>query len=96
MAKSKAAPRVKPLPPGLGNYLRALRERKSLTMKDVAKGLNFSSYQLIYNMEHEKCMPPIKQVKKLAQIYGVPDKEIRMAIVKHLTSKIKRKYGFKP
>jgi transcriptional regulator with XRE-family HTH domain len=95
MAKA-SAPRLKPLPPGLGNYLRALREKKELTMKQVAKGLNFSSYQLIYNMEHEKCLPPVKQIKKLAGIYGVPDKEIRMAIVNHVIAKTKRKYGFKP
>lgn len=96
MAKAAAVKRTKPLPPGLGNYLRALRERKDLTMNDVAKALNFQSYQLIYNMEHEKCMPPLKQIKKLAGIYGVQDKEIRMAIVNHIIAKTKRKYGFKP
>lgn len=79
----------------LGTYLRELREKKKLTMKEVAESMGYSTYQFIYNMEKEKCMPPPKQIKKISEIYGVADKEIRMAVVKHLIGKVKKKYGFK-
>lgn len=79
---------------GLGNYLKSLRENAGLTQKDVAVKLDTDSYQFIYNMEKEKCLPPRRHLKMLAKLYRVEEVKLRVAIVKHLYAKIKRKYGF--
>lgn len=96
--RARGAPPVEerhdPNASGLGAFLRGLREKAGLSQRDVAIALDLGTYQFVYNLEKEKCVPPMKHLKQLAKLYRVDETKLRVEIVKHLYARLKRKYGF--
>ena len=63
-----------------GAYLKRERESRRYTQKYVADFLGFRTPQLISNWERGIAAPPLKEVRKLARLYGV-DKDEFLDIV---------------
>lgn len=59
-----------------GAYLKRERESRRYTQKYVADYLGFRTPQLISNWERGIAAPPLKEVKKLAQLYLVDKNEL--------------------
>lgn len=57
-------------------YVKQKREDAGLSQKQVAEQLGYSTPQFISNWERGISMPPIKSVKKLADIYQTSVEEI--------------------
>lgn len=49
--------------------LKKLRENQGLTQNDVAEIMGYESPQLVSNNERGVSMPPLKSLKKLADLY---------------------------
>lgn len=77
----------------LGSYLKGLRLKSGLSLREAATELNGPTYQFVYNMEHNKSLPPMGMIKKLAKMYAIADKAIRIEIVRELHNRLKKKYG---
>ena len=59
-----------------GAYLKREREGRHFTQKYVADHLGFRTPQLISNWERGIAVPPLKEIRKLAQLYGVDQGEL--------------------
>lgn len=57
-------------------YLRKKRELAGLSQKQVAESLGYTTPQFISNWERGLSTPPIKALKKLADMYSIPKEEI--------------------
>lgn len=57
-------------------YLRKKRELAGLSQKQVAENLGYTTPQFISNWERGLSTPPIKTLKKLADMYSIPKEEI--------------------
>lgn len=60
----------------LTNKLKAARESAGLTQMEVADKLGYSTSQFISNWERGLSAPPLKVIKSLAGLYGIPMEEI--------------------
>lgn len=60
----------------LGPYLQKKRLQSGYTQLDVAKKLGYSSPQFISNFERGLCSPPLKQLKKIANLYKLDPSEL--------------------
>lgn len=77
----------------LGNFLRRARERKGLTQMEVAERTDLKTYQALYQIEVGNRIPPLKSIKRMCDLYGIPTKKVRLLVVKYLLVRLKRKYG---
>ena len=59
-----------------GAYLKKEREGRQYTQKYVADRLGFRTPQLISNWERGIAVPPLKEIRKLAQLYAVDRDEL--------------------
>lgn len=65
----------------VGEYLKDLRERASLTQREVSLALGYSSAQFISNFERGIALPPLNKMKILMEMYrGDVDRLIRLTI----------------
>ena len=71
----------------LHTYLRQKRLEAGLTQLDCAKLLGFSTAQFISNWERGVAKPPLKSVKKVAEIYNLDIAKFK----KHLVGAYKEK-----
>ena len=55
----------------LSKNIRYLRKRKEMSQEDLANYLGYKSYTTIQKWEMGTSEPPIKQVKKMADLFGV-------------------------
>lgn len=55
-----------------GSYSKKLREKSGLSQAEVAKKLGMSSGQMVSNWERGACFPPLRDLKRLANMYDVP------------------------
>lgn len=77
----------------MGNYLRDCRINKGLSLAAAAKAIGVPSFRTLWNIENEVSYVPIRYIKKMSRVYGVPDLDIRQHIVGHRIRMIKKKYG---
>jgi len=54
-----------------GKWLKIIRKLSGLSQKDVAKAFKYTSAQFISNFERGLCSPPLKDIKKLSDMYNV-------------------------
>jgi transcriptional regulator with XRE-family HTH domain len=54
----------------VGSYLKALRGREGMTQREVAEFLGYSAAQFISNFECGIALPPLRKLKRLADLYG--------------------------
>ncbi len=66
----------------LGEYLQAMRQKKGLTQRDVSQELKYSSAQFISNFERGITSPPLKKLKILIELYGLPVEKVMDLILK--------------
>lgn len=56
----------------LGDYLQKMRLEANLTQREVSEALGYSSAQFISNFERGIAVPPLKKLKVLVKMYGMP------------------------
>jgi transcriptional regulator with XRE-family HTH domain len=56
----------------LGDYLQKMRLEANLTQREVSQALGYSSAQFISNFERGIAVPPLKKLKILVKMYGMP------------------------
>mgnify|MGYP001617569612 CR=1 FL=1 len=70
----------------LGAYLQKMRLKADLTQRAVAMELEYSSAQFISNIERGIVVPPLRKLKMLIDLYGIPTDTI-MALILELERK---------
>lgn len=60
----------------LGKYLRHQRIERGFSQSEVAKKLGYSTAQFISNWERGMSSPPVKTLRKLAQLYQISPAEM--------------------
>jgi transcriptional regulator with XRE-family HTH domain len=71
----------------LGEYLRDLRLKSSLTQRDVSETLGYSSAQFISNFERGISSPPLKKLSVMQKLYKA---DVEQLIKLSLTAERKR------
>lgn len=82
----------------LGDYLQKMRLEANLTQREVSLALGYSSAQFISNFERGIAVPPLKKLKVLVKMYGMPvdtvmqmildaEREIMMSALKAKTAR---------
>jgi transcriptional regulator with XRE-family HTH domain len=56
----------------LGGYLQEMRNKASLTQREVSLALGYSSAQFISNFERGIAVPPLKKLRVLVKMYDMP------------------------
>ena len=70
-------PKLRPMRKNhLGKYLQKKRINADMTQIEVARKLGYSSAQFISNFERGLCSPPLKQMKKLTNLYDLDPGEV--------------------
>lgn len=59
----------------VGLFLKEKREKRGLSQTEVAEVLNVKS-QFISNWEHGRSSPPLKYLRLVMKIYGIPEDEM--------------------
>jgi len=67
----------------IGKYLYEKRIKAGLSQKDVSDKLGYTSPQFISNYERGLCSPPLKKLKKIADLYKIKPKTIADIMVKY-------------
>ncbi|MEN0059427.1 MAG: helix-turn-helix transcriptional regulator [Bdellovibrio sp.] len=57
-------------------FLKTKREASGLSQKQVAEALGYSTPQFISNWERGLSAPPMKIIKKLADLYRIPVEDV--------------------
>ncbi len=73
----------------LGNYLRALRKERDLTLHQVAVGVDVDS-PLLSKLERSERLPTTEQVKRLAMFFNLNENEL---LAKVAAERIIKEYG---
>jgi len=60
----------------LGEFLKNERLKSSLSQAEVSDFLNYSSAQFISNIERGLSSPPLKDLKKLSDLYKIKTNEL--------------------
>ena len=55
--------------------MKLLREKKGITQEQLAEKLNVKQ-STISMWEHQKAMPTIMMVKKIAKVFGITEQEV--------------------
>ena len=67
----------------LGKFLYEKRIKAGLSQKDVSDKLGYSSPQFISNYERGLCSPPLKKLKKIAELYKIKPKIIADLMIRY-------------
>jgi len=72
----------------MGKFLYEKRIKAGLSQKDVSDKLGYTSPQFISNYERGLCSPPLKKLKKIAELYKIKPKVIADLMIKYSTEAI--------
>jgi transcriptional regulator with XRE-family HTH domain len=59
----------------IGNAVKQRRELANLTQWDLAKGLGYTSPQIISNIERGVALPPLSRAKKMCRLLGLSKRQ---------------------
>lgn len=59
-----------------GKFLKEKREQMGFSQAAIAEKMGYTTPQFVSNWERGLAMPPIKTLKKLADLYKVPQNEM--------------------
>lgn len=80
----------------IGPYLKQKRIEANLTQKEVSEHFGYSTAQFVSNWERDVSMPPIKDLKRLGQLYKIPVDELFEVTLKvkiaEITADLTRKF----
>lgn len=77
----------------LGKLLKDARIAKGLSQRDVSQELGYTSPQFISNIERGLCMPPLKQLKIMVDMYKLDPSEVYELIVSAQSAFIREQLG---
>lgn len=77
----------------LGKLLKDARIAQNLSQRDVSQELGYSSPQFISNIERGLCMPPLKQLKVMIDMYKLNPSEVYELIVDAQSAYIRDQLG---
>jgi transcriptional regulator with XRE-family HTH domain len=69
----------------LSNYIKKKRMGAFLTQQEAAKLLGYSRSQFLSNIERGNRKPPLEVLKRMCEIYKVPEDEMREEYIKQVT-----------
>ncbi len=72
----------------LGEQLKKMRLAKSLSQKDVAVFLGYSSSQFVSNWERNLCRPPGSALRGLSKLFSVNYKDLVNSFVAHYKAEL--------
>lgn len=79
-----------------GQYLKQKRVQAGLSQSQVSNKLGYTTSQFVSNWERGISEPPVKDIKKIALLYGVSAEGIFDAVLKNkiaeVTESLKRKF----
>lgn len=79
----------------LAQLLKDARLKKDLSQKEVALQLGYSSPQFISNWERGLAQPPLKVLRQLVKIYGLPEKKVLRIILKDFEKRLYKQFDQK-
>lgn len=59
-----------------GKFLKDKREQMGLSQAAIAEKMGYTTPQFVSNWERGLAMPPMKTLKKLAEMYKIPQQEL--------------------
>ena len=63
-------------PVNFGKFLKDKRENMGLSQAAIAEKMGYTTPQFVSNWERGLAMPPMKTLKKLAEMYKIPQQEL--------------------
>ncbi|WP_374035800.1 helix-turn-helix domain-containing protein [Bdellovibrio bacteriovorus] len=70
----------------LSDFIRKKRLGAFLTQQDAAKLLGYNRPQFLSNLERGNRKPPIEVLKKMCEIYSIPEEEMKAEYVRQATA----------
>lgn len=67
----------------ISNYIKNKRVERFLTQKEASEFLGYKQSQFLSNLECGKRKPPLNTLKKMCELYGVDDAEMRDEYIKN-------------
>ena len=61
----------------LGFYLKELREKQGLSLKEAAENIGSLSFEVIARWERGEVVPPLGLAAQIAATYGVSEDEVK-------------------
>lgn len=80
----------------LGSYLSEMRERASLTQREVSLELGYSSAQFISNFERGISSPPLAKLKILVRLYKMPVSKVMDLVLEGQREVLHEALGVRP
>ncbi len=68
----------------LGSYLKHQREKLGLSQQEISEALGYSSPQFVSNWERDVSTPPVKSVKKIAEVYKLDTRKFIQRVMDHV------------
>ncbi|HWU41931.1 MAG TPA: helix-turn-helix transcriptional regulator [Bdellovibrio sp.] len=76
----------------LATFLKQKREQAGLSQKQVSEKLGYSTPQFVSNWERGLSAPPIKIVKKLAEMYRISGEELFNHLLEETLQQVRRDF----
>ncbi|WP_413292747.1 helix-turn-helix domain-containing protein [Bdellovibrio sp. HCB185ZH] len=73
----------------LSDFIRKKRMGAFLTQREAAKLLGYSRSQFLSNLERGNRKPPLEILKRMCEIYRVPEEEMKAEYIKQITEDAK-------
>lgn len=74
-----------------GGYLKEKRQERGLSQNKVGRLLGYSNGQIVSNWEREECHPPLRQLKEIARLYQIENRELLHRLVQEHEKVIEQK-----
>lgn len=74
------------------NVFKKWREQQGLSQREVADALCMDTCQMISNIERGLSLYPMKSIKKVAEIFNVQERQVRVEMFLFQEAKLRKKY----
>ena len=74
------------------NVFKKWREQQGLSQREVADALGMETCQMISNIERGLSLYPMKSIKKVAEIFNVQERQVRVEMFLFQENKLRKKY----
>ncbi|QDK46706.1 XRE family transcriptional regulator [Bdellovibrio sp. ZAP7] len=73
----------------LSDFIRKKRMGAFLTQREAARLLGYSRSQFLSNLERGNRKPPLEVLKRMCEIYSIPEEEMKSEYIKQITEDAK-------
>lgn len=77
----------------LGELIKKHRTSKNMTQDQLSKKLGYSTVQFISTLEHGRCNPHYRKMKKISKVLNIPIRDIYKARVTDYGHELKTRLG---